>query len=92
MVDYLMDLIDTNSIDCGRNFAGCFNERLYKENCNECLKRAVKNHDNISKAKTVEEFTKFIDKHTHVNDNEICLNDDITILAENFLKGTENAK
>ena len=38
---------------------------------------------------SIMEFVKFIDKHTHVSGNEICLDDDITILAEEFLKGEE---
>lgn len=40
----------------------------------------------LDKKDTVERFARYIDRRTHINGDEICLDDDITILAEDFLK------
>lgn len=46
----------------------------------------IKDYENSIKAEAIEEFADYIDKHSHISSDgcDICLDDDITILAENF--------
>lgn len=53
----------------------------------------IEEHDKEIRAderiKTVDEFAKFIDEHTSDYGYDICLDDNITVLAKEFFEGEE---